>query len=93
MLLAKDDTPWLKPLQVTGAVLQLPEMQDFSLAERALAAGCDGVLSLDDSPGAGWPAPMLANQLAVALFASPSPVANEAGASALASLPFSLSQA
>ncbi|AJG15105.1 glycosyl transferase [Pseudomonas plecoglossicida] len=93
VLLAKDDTPWLKTLQVTGAVLRLPQVQDFSLAERALAAGCEGVLSLDDSPGADWPAPMLANQLGVALFASPSPVANEAGASTLATLSFSLSQA
>lgn len=93
VLLAKDDTPWLKTLQVTGAVLRLPEVQDFSLAERALAAGCEGVLSLDDSPGADWPAPLLANQLAVPLFASPSPVAREAGASTLATLPFLLSQA
>lgn len=93
ILLAKDDTPWLKTLQVTGAVLRLPEVQDFSLAERAQAAGCDGVLSLDESPGAGWTAPMLANHIGVALFASPSPVADEARASTPAFPPFTPSQA
>lgn len=93
VLLAKDDTPWLKALQATGAVHRLPALQGFSLAERARAAGCDAVLSLDDAPGAGWQAPMLASELAVALFANPGPVATEAGAHALASLPYSLSQA
>lgn len=93
VLLAKDDTPWLKALQATGAVHRLPALQGFSLAERARAAGCDAVLSLDDAPGAGWQAPMLASELAVALFASSGPVATEAGAQALTSLPYSLSQA
>ncbi|MCE0881425.1 glycosyltransferase family 2 protein [Pseudomonas putida] len=93
VLLAKDDTPWLKALQTTGAVHRLPALQGYSLAERARVAGCDAVLSLDDAPGAGWPAPALADALAVALFASPSPMASEAGASALTLLPFSLGQA
>jgi len=93
VLLAKDDTPWLKALQATGAVHRLPALQGFSLAERARAAGCDAVLSLDDAPGAGWQAPMLASELAVALFATPGPVATEAGAQALTTLPYSLSQA
>ncbi|MEE1918374.1 glycosyltransferase family 2 protein [Pseudomonas asiatica] len=93
VLLAKDDTPWLKALQATGAVHRLPALQGFSLAERARAAGCNAVLSLDDTPCAGWPAPALADELAVALFASPGPMASEAGASALTSLPFSLGQA
>ena len=92
VLLAKDDTPLLKALQATGAVHRLPILRGFGLAERARAAGCDAVLSLDDDPGAGWQAPLLASELAVALFASPGPVASEAGAHALASLPFSMSQ-
>ncbi|MFJ4157045.1 glycosyltransferase family 2 protein [Pseudomonas sp. NPDC089752] len=93
VLLAKDDTPWLKALQATNAVHRLPTLQGFSLAERARAAGCDAVLSLDDTPGAGWQAPRLADELGVALFASPRPVATEAGAHALAALPFSVGQA
>lgn len=93
VLLAKDDAPWLKALQASGAVHYLPTLQDFNLAERARAAGCGGVLSLDDAPGADWPAPALADELAVTLFASPGPMASEAGATALTSLPFKLSQA
>ncbi|ESW38901.1 glycosyltransferase family 2 protein, partial [Pseudomonas taiwanensis] len=46
VLLAKDDTPWLKALQATGAVHRLPALQGFSLVERARASGCDAVLSL-----------------------------------------------
>ncbi|KAF0256756.1 glycosyltransferase family 2 protein [Pseudomonas putida] len=93
VLLAKDDTPWLKALQATGAVHRLPPLQGLSLAERALAAACDAVLSLDHAPGTDWQAPMLASELDVALFASPGPVATEAGAYALTSLPYSLSKA
>ena len=93
ILLAKDDGPWLKALQATGIVHRLPLLHDFSLAERARAAGCGAVLSLDDAPGADWSAPMLAQTLAVPLLANPGAVATEAGASALTSLPFSVSQA
>lgn len=93
VLLAKDDTPWLKALQATGSIHRLPAPAGFSLAERARAAGCDGVLSLDDAPGAGWLARPLADELTTPLYAPPSPVADEAGANALATLPFSLSQA
>ncbi|WAC00637.1 glycosyltransferase [Pseudomonas putida] len=93
VLLAKDDSPWLKALQATGAVYRLPALHGFSLAERAVAAGCGGVLSLDDAPGADWQAALLADELAAPLFASPSPLAAEAGASPTTSLPFSLSQA
>lgn len=93
VLLAKDDTPWLKALQATGAVHRLPELHGFTLAERARVAGCGGVLSLAANPGADWQAPLLANALAVPLYARPGPMADEAGASALTSLPFSQSQA
>jgi GT2 family glycosyltransferase len=93
VLLAKDDTPWLKALQATNAVHRLPALHGFSLAERARAAGCDAVLSLDDAPGASWQAPRLADELGVALFASPGPLATEAGAHALAALPYSVGQA
>ncbi|MNI76005.1 hypothetical protein D3C73_1322010 [compost metagenome] len=72
---------------------RLPSLEGFSLAERARAAGCGGVLSLDDAPGADWQAALLADELAAPLFASLSPLAAEAGASPITSLPFSLSQA
>nr|WP_314876134.1 glycosyltransferase family 2 protein [uncultured Pseudomonas sp.] len=93
VLLAKDDTPWLKALQASGVVNPLPALHGFSLAERARAAGCGGVLSLDGAPGADWPAALLAAELAAPLFASTSPMAVEAGANPTTSHPFSLSQA
>jgi len=92
LLLIKDDSPWLKQLQATGIVQRLPVIQALSLAERAQAAGCDGVLSLDDSPGADWQAPFLARELAVPLFAPPGTVSDEVGAHPLPNS-FSLSQA
>ncbi|WP_028634726.1 glycosyltransferase family 2 protein [Pseudomonas parafulva] len=93
VLLAKEDTPWLKALQTTGSVHRLAAPVGFSLAERARAAGCNGVLSLDDAPGAGWLAPTIADELTMPLYAPPSPVAEEAGANTLATLPLTLSQA
>jgi len=91
-LLAQNDTPWLKPLMATGAVHRLPALHGFNPAELARSAGCAGVLSLVDEPGAGWSAPLLANDLALPLYASASLLAGEAGAAALSSLPFSPSQ-
>ena len=93
VLLAKDDSPGLKALEATGAVHRLPALHELSLAERALAAGCGGVLSLDSSPGASWLAPLLADELSTLLFAYPSAVAAEAGACTLTTQPFELSQA
>ncbi|MNE17529.1 hypothetical protein D3C80_1105140 [compost metagenome] len=93
MLLAKDDSPGLKALQATGAVHRIPALHQFTLAERALAAGCGGVLSLDDSPGADWLGPLLADELNIPLFAPSSAVATETGARTLTSIPFLLSQA
>ncbi|WP_286953248.1 MULTISPECIES: glycosyltransferase [unclassified Pseudomonas] len=91
-LLAKDDTPWLKALRATGAVHLLPKLQDWGYPEVAQSAGCDGVLSLADNGGADWEAPMLASELALPLYAIPSLLATEAGATALSFLPFSTSQ-
>ncbi|MBH3415870.1 glycosyltransferase family 2 protein [Pseudomonas putida] len=93
LLLAASDSPWLKTLQATGVVHILPTLQGFNLTERALAAGCGGVLSLNDAPGSSWQAPLLATELRVPLYASPSSVAHEAGAQVPTSLTFSLSQA
>ncbi len=93
LLMAIDDSPGLKALQATGAVYRLPDLSGFSLAERALAAGCEAVLSLDDSPGADWMGPLLAAELGIALFAPPSEVATDAGARTFISLPFTLGQA
>lgn len=93
VLLAKDDTPWLTALQATGTVQRLPVLQDLNLGECARAAGCEGVLSLDDAPGSAWPAAQLADELGTLLIASPGPLATEVSASPTTSLPFSLSQA
>lgn len=93
VFIADSATPWFRGLEVTGAVYRLPVMQGFSLAERARAAGCSGVISLDDAPCASWQAPLLAFELNLPMFASPSLIADEAGAQALSSLPYSLSQA
>lgn len=93
VLLAKEDSPGLKALQTTGAVHGIPAPHGLNLAERALAAGCGGVLSLDDSPGADWLGPLLADELSIPLFAPPSAVATETGARTLTSIPFLLSQA
>jgi len=92
-LLAHVDTPWLNQLQATGSVQLLPEMESFNLAERAQAAGCDGVLSLAKNSGSGWMAPGLAKQLGVPLFARPTPLRSEEGSIDLNNLPFTLRQA
>jgi len=88
ILLVEDDTPWLKVLKATGVIYQLSTVSDFSLVEHARAAGCEGVVSLDEAPGANWIAPHLANDIAVTLFARPSAIAAEAGARSLTSLSF-----
>lgn len=93
VLLCRCDTPWLTALQATGAVQRLPMLQGFNLRDCARAAGCGGVLSLDNAPGAAWPAAKLADELDAPLIASPSPQATEASASPTTSLTFSLSQA
>ncbi|WP_286928012.1 glycosyltransferase [Pseudomonas sp. UBA7721] len=92
-LLAYVDSPWLNQLQATGSVKLLPEVEDFSLAERAQAAGCNGVLSLTKYPCSGWLAPSLATQLGVPLFARPTPLGSDNGAIDLNNLPFTLSLA
>ncbi|MBF8680110.1 glycosyltransferase family 2 protein [Pseudomonas fulva] len=84
-LLAHVDTPWLNQLQAIGSVKLLPEVEGFSLAERAQAAGCDGVLSLADSSG-GWMAPGLASLLGVPLLARPIPLKSDNGATDLNNL-------
>ncbi|WP_454869533.1 glycosyltransferase [Pseudomonas putida] len=92
-LVTQTDSPWLKQLQATGTVHVLPELDGFSLAERAQAAGCDGVLSLAKNPGSDWVAPALAAQLGLPLFALPNLLTSETGAIAFTSLPFTLSLA
>ncbi|MBF8788717.1 glycosyltransferase family 2 protein [Pseudomonas asiatica] len=91
-LLVKQDTPWLKTLSATGAVQVLPAVNGFSLTEIAKAAGCDAVVSLATSPGATWLAPTLAKQFDLPLYTRPHSLGTEAGANAVAQLPFSLSQ-
>lgn len=88
-LLAQGDSPWLKQLKATGAVHGLPTLHDFSAGELARAAGCGGVLSLADTPGCDWLAPTVANAATLPLYACPGPLAIEAGAHTLTSLPFS----
>ncbi|WP_060481601.1 glycosyltransferase family 2 protein [Pseudomonas sp. NBRC 111119] len=90
-LLVHIDSPSLDQLQATGSVRFLPEVEGLSLAERAQAAGCDGVLSLTMNSGSGWMAPGLAKQLGVPLFASPTPLRSDDGSIDLNNLPFTLS--
>jgi hypothetical protein len=92
-LLMAGDNPWSKQLKATGAVHVLPDLHNFSLVECAQAAGSDGVMSLVDNPGSDWLAPALADQLNLPLFATPNLLASEIGATALTSLPFTLSLA
>lgn len=92
-LLAHTDSPWLNQLQATGSVQLLPEVEGFSLAERAQAAGCDGVLSLTKDSGRAWMAHGLATQLGVPLFAGPTPLRSDRGTIDLINLPLTLSLA
>jgi GT2 family glycosyltransferase len=88
VLLAREDTPGLKALQATGRVHLLPQVQGFTFAQRAKAAGCDAVLSLNGAPDADWPAPALAAELGLPLYANPGLIADELGAAPLTHLPF-----
>ncbi len=91
-LLVKNDTPWMKILCATGAVHVLPDINGFSKAETAQAAGCDGAVSLAACPTTEWHAPVLASQFDLPLYSPPHALAAEAGAIPVAQLPFSLSQ-
>lgn len=92
-LLVLGDSPWLKPLLATGAVHALPQVQGLDRKECVLLCGCEGALSLEASPGAGWKAPSLASALDLPLYAIPGEVASEAGALPINQLPLSLSRA
>lgn len=92
-LVAPSDGPLLKQLQAAGTVDVLPDLDGFTLAERAQAAGCDAVLSLAENPGSDWAAPGLAAQLGIPLFAPSNLLASEIGAADLTSLPFTPSLA
>lgn len=91
-LVSVADTPWFKALQAVGSTLLLPEAQGLTFAQRAESAGCDGVLSLSEAPGADWRGPILAAELNLPLYAKPGPLADELGAYPINSIP-SLSQA
>lgn len=88
VLLAKAETPWLKSLQATGTVHLLPQIAGFSFADRAKAAGCEAVLSLAESPDAGWPAAALSAELGVPLYANPGAIADQLGAAPITQLTF-----
>jgi GT2 family glycosyltransferase len=92
-LLILDDSPWRKALMATGSVRALPITEGFTLAQCLHLTGCDGAVSLDTNPGADWRAAQLANSAGLPLYAVPTPVAVEAGASPLSLLPFVASQA
>ncbi len=91
-LLAIGDTPWFRTLQAVGSAQLLPELQGFTVAQRAMAAGCDAVLSLIDAPDADWRAPTLAAELSLPLYAKPGALADELGATPINRI-LSLSQA
>lgn len=92
LLLVNGDNPCLTALTATGAVHALPEVPGLDNIDCLLLAGCDGALSLEPAPGAGWRAPDLASTLGLPLYAVTSAVAKEAGALPMRHLPFSLSR-
>lgn len=87
-LLTDSDGLLLEQLKTIDTVHVLPKLQGFSLAERAQASGCEGILSLNESPGSDWRAPILAEELNLPLFAYPSLLADEVCAIAPTLLPF-----
>ncbi|RML89365.1 glycosyltransferase family 2 protein [Pseudomonas savastanoi] len=93
VVLVPGDNPWVKPLLATGAIHALPNAQGLSLADCVLIAGCTAALSLEQNPGASWRAADLAAELGLPLYAVPGPVAREAGALPINTLPISLSRA
>ncbi|MBD8708426.1 glycosyltransferase [Pseudomonas sp. CFBP 13711] len=93
MLIALGDGPWLKALLATGAVHALPEVQGLDQAECLNLVDCQGALSLDKDPGAGWKAPELATMLGLPLYAVPGSVSRDAGALPINQLSLSLSRA
>jgi GT2 family glycosyltransferase len=93
MLLVHGDNAWQKSLLATGAVHALPTVAGLTLADCLALAGCKGALSLQPNPGASWNAPELAASVGLPLYAMPGPVANEAGALSIHSLPLSPSRA
>ncbi|KPY85522.1 Glycosyl transferase protein [Pseudomonas syringae pv. tagetis] len=93
ILLLASDSPWSKTLLATGAIHALPITHGLSLADAVLIAGCTAALSLEQNPGASWRAADLAAELGLPLYAPPGPVANEAGALPINTLPISSSRA
>jgi GT2 family glycosyltransferase len=92
-LIALNDSPWLKALVATGAVHALPDVQGLEQAECLQLIDCQGALSLQPHPGAGWKAPALASTLGLPLYAVPGPLARDAGALPINHLSFLLSRA
>jgi GT2 family glycosyltransferase len=91
-LLIHVDSPWGKVLLTSGVVHALPLQFGLTLKDCTQLAGCEGVLSLNTNPGAGWTAPDLADSLGIGLYAVPSAVAVEAGALPVNHLPLSRAQ-
>jgi GT2 family glycosyltransferase len=91
-LLIHVDSPWRKALLTSGVVHALPLQFGLTLKDCTQLAGCEGVLSLNTNPGAGWTAPDLADSLGIGLYAVPSAVAVEAGALPVNHLPLSRAQ-
>ncbi|QXI34976.1 glycosyltransferase family 2 protein [Pseudomonas promysalinigenes] len=92
-LIAPNDGPVVDHLQSTAIIHVLPELDDFTLAERAQAAGGEAVLSLVENPNKDWAAPRLAALLDLPLFHCTNLPPSETVATAIASLPFTLSLA
>ncbi|KTC63923.1 glycosyl transferase [Pseudomonas fluorescens ABAC62] len=93
VLLMQEDGPWLKPLLATGAIHAAPTTQGLDPADVLLLAGCTAALSLEQNPGASWRAAELAAEMGLPLYALSSPVAFEAGALPINTLPISMSRA
>lgn len=85
-LLLPADTPLDADLLKLGNLHRLPDIDGLTAQEVLTLCGCNAALSLDDTPTLDWPAPELAAQYGLPLYAPDSAIAHEAAALPLAEL-------
>lgn len=85
-LLLPADTPLDADLLKLGNLHRLPDIDGLTAQEVLSLCGCNAALSLDDAPTLDWPAPELAAQYGLPLYAPDSAIAHEAAALPLAEL-------
>ncbi len=85
-LLLPADTPLDADLLKLGNLHRLPDIDGLTAQEVLTLCGCNAALSLDDTPTLDWPAPELAAQYGLPLYAPDSAIAHEAAVLPLAEL-------